>query len=63
MLDTEMNNAANLIRAATTYMETLGRVARVVNSSNEADRKLAASMIFHAWRGVREAFDACDDDA
>lgn len=62
MTENQIANAANLIRAATIYMETLARVGRLTNSDSEADRELASSMMFHAWQYVRDAFDICDAD-
>ena len=62
MTESQIANAANLIRAATVYMETLTRVERLTNSDSEADREQASSMMFYAWQYVRDAFDICDAD-
>ena len=62
MPDNQIANAANLIRVATVYMETLARFGRVANTGSEADKKLASSMIFYAWRDVRDAVAICDAD-
>lgn len=62
MIDSQITNAANLIRVATVYMETLARFGRIASTGTEADKKLAGSMIFYAWRDVRDAVDICDAD-